>query len=186
MTRGIRTVRIATRLRRNLRDFLKAHPDARICHDHGDSRDPDVLRPTSYMGRQYGADATLSGLDIVLVRNGRASIIIEVEESYVRPKIVLGDIFGVVLADRIRIEGEPIPVRNSLLIVALVVTDKGERARKYDRLQRHVAKFVSAINEARSPTRVNKVRIVTAPEADLVRRIERLTRLELSKELKET
>jgi hypothetical protein len=46
---------------------FRACDDIKVFYDHGDSRtNQEVCQPTTYMGRRYGSDATLSGLDIAI------------------------------------------------------------------------------------------------------------------------
>ncbi len=101
---GEKTRQIAETLCRKLGVNTGRYRDIEVRYDYGDSKDHDVCQPTSYMDHRYGSDATLSGLDIVLLMNGKVIIMVEVEESSVRPKIILGDIFSTVLAKRIRIQ----------------------------------------------------------------------------------
>lgn len=182
MKQGRRTREIAEQLQ----ERLSADPDrfagVKVYYDHGDSRKAQVCQPTSYMGRRYGADASLSGIDIVLVKGNRVFLVVEVEESEVRPKTVLGDVFGAILADRVRINNRPYFLDDAVVIVAVAVSGRGRRAEKYARLERHLAKYLRALNRSSIGTRVKRVRLVTAEPDDLVRRIERLVRLEVGRE----
>lgn len=181
MDHGQRTRQIAERLRENLRSDPVRYSDVQLFYDHGDSSNAEVCQPTSYMGRRYGADGTLSGLDIVLVHKGRVFLLVEVEESQVRPKTILGDVFGVVLAERVSIRGRSYPIGDATMIVAITVSGGGRRAEKYTRLERHLHKYLDALRSTMRQIRVAKIRIVTSDSDDLVRRIERLVRLETGK-----
>jgi hypothetical protein len=183
MEHGRRTREIAERLQESLLEDPKRYSGVRVYYDHGDSTKTEVCQPTSYMGRRYGADATLSGIDIALVKNGTVFLAVEVEESEVRPKTVLGDAFGVILADRIRIHNRPYPLDDAVLIVAIATSGRGKRAAKYFRLERHLRKYVRVLRRSSLRTGVKKVRLVAAPPSDMVRRIERLVRLEVGKAL---
>ena len=182
MPHGRRTREIAERLQRKLAEDPERYSGVRIFYDHGDSRKPEVCQPTSYMGQRYGSDATLSGIDIVLTKKGKVFLVVEVEESAVRPKTVLGDVFGVVLADKIRIKDRPYKLDDAVLIIAVVVSGRGRRAEKFARLERHLRKYLSVLNRTAPGTGVKKIRIVSSEPDDLVRRIERLVRLEVGKE----
>ena len=180
MKHGRRTRRIAE----NLHDKLQAdsrYSGVKLFYDHGDSSKKEVCQPTSYMGRRYGSDATLSGLDIVLTHKDRVILVVEVEESEVRPKTVLGDIFGVLLAGKVRIRGRSYPLVDTIVVVALASSGQGRKDEKYARLERHISGYVQALRQTKPGTSVKKVRIITAPLDDLVRRIERLIRLEVGK-----
>jgi len=97
---GINTKAVAEQLKQ----MLDAAPDrftsVKLFYDHGDSSKPEVCQPTTYMGRRYGADATLSAVDIVVTKGSKVIIAVEIEESTIRPKTIIGDIFGIVLAKK--------------------------------------------------------------------------------------
>jgi len=164
----------------------------RVFYDHGDSSKPGVCQPTAYMGKRYGRDATLSGVDIVVTKGKDVILAIEIEESMVRPKTVLGDIFGIALADRIRIskgkdkdksKGKNYSTSDATIVVAVVVEEKGKRAAKYVRLERLLNRYFKEFEKDKNLA-IKKVRIVPCPEKDLVRRIERLIRLEVGKRVR--
>ncbi|MBZ5499538.1 MAG: hypothetical protein LAP85_24325 [Acidobacteriia bacterium] len=181
---GEKTRQIAETLRGRLRNNPGRYGDIDVRYDHGDSTDVDVCQPTSYMGRRYGADATLSGVDIVLLKKGNVFVVVEVEESSVRPKIILGDIFGTILARRIHVQGRSYPIHDATMIVALTVSRRGQQVRKYSRLERLLTKFVSDLRSSPVRRSIRKVRIIVSDVSDLVRRVERLVRLEAGKSVK--
>ena len=182
MEHGRWTREVAEKLQERLSADPVRYSGVRLYYDHGESGKAEVCQPTSYMGRRYGSDATLSGIDIVLLKNGRILVAVELEESEVRPKTVLGDVFGVVLADRVRIRKRVHPLAGAVLIVAVAVAPRGRRAAKYSRLERHLGRHVGALNRDAAGRRVKKVRIVAVEPRHLVERIERLIRLEVGKE----
>jgi hypothetical protein len=171
---GFNTRKIAEKLKSKLDADPERYKGIRIYYDHGESKKSNVCQPTTYMGRRYGADATLSGVDIVVVKDNNAVLVVEVEESTVRPKVIIGDIFGIVLADRIRIKRKSYSLKNATIVVAIAEEGKGKKSAKYIRLERHLARYLKN-NPPRTP---KKVRIIPCPISDLVRRIERLIRLE--------
>jgi len=175
MVHGTATREIAERL------LQKRYAGVDLFYDHGDSRRVAVCTPTSYIGRRFGADATLSGIDIVLVYRGKVFLLVELEESEVRPKTVLGDVFGVVVAGHVRIKGRSYPIEDATLIVGVTVSGRGRRAEKYGRLERHLSKYVRALRHTAPRTRVTKVRIVASQPHDFLRRIEGLVHREVSK-----
>lgn len=177
---GLNTRKIAEKLTSKIAADPKRYNGIDIFYDHGDSRTQGVCQPTTYMGRRYGADATLSGVDIVVTKNKMAILVIEVEESTVRPKVIIGDVFGIVLADRIMIQEESYSLKNATIIVAVAEEGKGKKSAKYIRLERHLARCL----EANPPKAPKKVKIIPCPISDLVRRLERLIRLETGKYMK--
>lgn len=181
MDHGRITRQIAEKLEHNLHADPERYSGVQIFYDHGDSSKAEVCQPTSYMGRHYGVDSTLSGLDIVFVYRGNVVLLVEVEEGNVRPKTILGDVFGVILAEHVRIKGKSYPIRDATMIVAITVSGKGHRPEKYIRLEQHLSNCLNTLRSTMKQTRVNKIRIVTSESEDLMRRIERLLRLEIGK-----
>ena len=177
-SQGVNTKAVGEQLKKRLAADPRRFGRLDVFYDHGDSSKPEVCEPTTYMGRRYGADATLSAVDIVVAKGKNVSLAIEIEESTVRPKTVIGDIFGIALADRIRIQGKPYSLENATIIVAIADNGKGRRSEKYMRLERHLGRYF----KANPSNRVKKVRIIPCSANDMVRRIERLIRLETGKQ----
>ncbi|MBN2466304.1 hypothetical protein JXD38_11855, partial [candidate division WOR-3 bacterium] len=66
-TQGVLTGRIGQMLEQRFAQDAELAA-LRVFYDHGPrSKSEGVAQPTTYMGRRYGADATLSGLDIAVV-----------------------------------------------------------------------------------------------------------------------
>ncbi len=164
-----------------LKDKLDAGPlrfkGIKLFYDHGSSSKAEVCQPTAYMGRRYGRDATLAAVDIVVTKGKEVLLAIEIEESVVRPKTVLGDIFAIAIAERMRIQGKPYSIKDTTIVVALAEEGKGKKSDKYVRLERHLNRYFKGDPSGR----VKKIRIIPCPIDDLVRRIERIIRLEIGK-----
>lgn len=174
---GLITKNIGEQLIRKLNEDRGRYSGIKVFYDHGDASKPEVCQPTTYMGRRYGSDATLSGVDIVITKNDNVILAVEIEESIVHPKKVIGDVFGIALADGIRIKGKRYSIGNASIIVAIADDGKGKRVLKYSRLERHINRYLKA-NHSKN---IKKVRIVASHSDDLVRRVERLIRLETGK-----
>jgi hypothetical protein len=173
---GVNTKAVAEKLISKLDADPVRYKGIKVFYDHGDSKKPEVCQPTSYMGRRYGGDATLSAIDIVVVKEKNVLFAVEIEEHKIRPKDIIGDIFGIALCDSIRIKGKRYSNNISKIIIAIALNRKGKQPDKYTRLERHLNRFFK--NE--SP----KVRIISCPLNELVRRVERLIRLEVGKNAK--
>jgi hypothetical protein len=115
---------------------------------------------------------------------GKVRLLVEVEESAVRPETILGDVFGIALAKRVRIKGKAYPIDDAIIIVALATSDPGSHIEKHQRLQRLLQKHLTAMRTTKPNTKVKKIRIISAPPDDLIRRIKRLIPLEIGKEHK--
>ncbi len=177
---GFHTRNIATKLRENFKRDHPRYSGIRVYFDHGNKgRNKTVCRPIAYMGRRYGADATLAGLDIVLVQDGSACLLVEIEEDpSTRPKTIVGDIFATLLSDNIRIKTKSYPIRTATFLVALAIRKKGKRLQKYARLKRHIGKYLEAFHKAGLACGVKKIQIITCEKEDMERRIEKAIRRE--------
>jgi len=63
---GINTRAVSETLKVKLDNNPDRFPGIKLFSDHGDSFRIEVCQPTSYIGTRYGADATLSAIDIVI------------------------------------------------------------------------------------------------------------------------
>ena len=178
---GINTRAIGETLKVKIDNNPEKFSGVKIFYDHGNSTNAEVCQPTSYMGRRYGADATLSAIDIVINEGNRVILAVEIEEGKVRPKTIIGDIFGIVLCDRVRIQGKPYVINDTTIIVAIAQDSKGKQAEKYKRLERHLGRYL----KSNPSTSIRQIRIISCPTKDLVNRIERLIRLEAGKSTKQ-
>jgi len=151
-----------------------------VFYDHDCS---GSVQPTVYMGRRYGSDAALSGLDIVVASDRHVTVAVEIEERPSRPKVIVGDIFAVALADSLMIRGQRYSLRDVELIVAVVTSEKGKRADKLVRLERHVNKYIRVLRDSGRSRSIRAVRIVPTSPDDLVRRVDRLIRRTVGKGL---
>jgi hypothetical protein len=82
-----------------------------ILYDHGDtSQDTtgQIGRIVSWFGPEYKSEARLAFLDIAIVskETGNAVALIEIEETTVKPKVIIGDVLATLLGDRITFKGE--------------------------------------------------------------------------------
>ncbi len=103
---GANTREIVKKLKKKLDADPQRYKGLMVFNDHGESSKSGGCKLNTYMGRHYGNDATLSAVDIIITKNSKVILAVEVEESSVRPKTVIGDIFGVAIAERIRIQGK--------------------------------------------------------------------------------
>lgn len=102
---GAMTVRMAQALLAELDS-----QEFEVLYDHGEKGND----PPNSLGRlfssfdRYGRYTALGGLDIALVRRSTNQVIIlvEIEESNYRPKVLLGQIFGTLLGSRISFQGK--------------------------------------------------------------------------------
>jgi hypothetical protein len=96
-----------------------------VLFDHGDKRiDPkdQVGRIISWFGK-YEPQHHLAFLDIAVIwqDSGKVVALIEIEESIATPKVLLGDVFAILLGDGIRFQGKrdlEVDARSVLMVFA--------------------------------------------------------------------
>jgi len=175
---GANTIEIAKKLTEQFKKDPKRYKDVEVYYDHGSSKNDNVCAPTVNIGRRYGNDATLGATDIVVVSDSKVLIAVEIEESGVSPKRIIGDIFSLVLGDRIKIKKKQYSLKEDLVVLVVVlVKDTGKSSQKYIRLERHLNKFIRTIDIKY----IRKIRILPISLVEIVERTERLIRLEIGK-----
>ena len=98
----------------------------KILYDHGDKEKSNVGNIVCWFGDdpRPKRETELTQLDIAVVKRvfGRPQTValIEIEESDDRPKTLLGDLFGILLADHVAFRGEELGVdaRTELILIA--------------------------------------------------------------------
>jgi hypothetical protein len=79
--------------------------------DHGPKKE-NVGTIVSWFGGEYNRETELSQIDIAIVEKAsdRAYVLIEIEETNDKPKLLLGNAFGILLGNKITFRGKPILV----------------------------------------------------------------------------
>ena len=102
--------RLTAQVSRALSDEL-ARSFYQVLFDHGDPAidPPDQLgQIASWFGLKYTADSRLALLDLAVVDRDTddALLLVEIEESAASPKVILGDVMGTLLGDRVTFQGQ--------------------------------------------------------------------------------
>jgi len=106
MKHGALTAEVA----RYLTEHLEPHCFD-VLYDHGEISDDSVSqvgRIASWFGTEYKSVALLAFLDIAIVskNTGEVVVLIEIEETTDKPKVLLGDVLATLLGDRITFQGK--------------------------------------------------------------------------------
>jgi hypothetical protein len=125
-----------------------------VYYDHGDKdAHRNVVATKGFVGEFVRNFNRLADIDILIVnKDNRIEMIIEIEERASNPKKILGDVFSILLCDRfaVRQDGKQMyyGVHNGTkLIIAGVVPDKGNRLRKINEvISPRIKKFNSPFN----------------------------------------
>jgi len=113
-------------LGRNLKEDVKesTNPDLEVYYDHGKKGESYNIVP--YFG-EYGTDTTLSNVDLAIVSKTRNKLLVlcEIEEEGAKPKLVIGDVANIFIADKVRINRNDYKPKNAVFILGIRVEKKG-------------------------------------------------------------
>ena len=123
-----------------LRRYLEEDDRYSVYYDHGDrEKDPNVGYVKGFFGRQVADKNTLAYLDVMVVDNDNYEVVllIEIEESKMSPKTLLGDIFAALMSNQFSVgvgsEAKYFdPTSETCLIVAGWVESKGAGQEKIE------------------------------------------------------
>ncbi|MBX2997456.1 MAG: hypothetical protein KF893_03015 [Caldilineaceae bacterium] len=116
MAAGKRTAQVAQRLT----ESLIGQP-YRVLYDHGPSAEA-VGRIVSWYGDSQNHERQLSFIDIAVVRadTDEICLLIEVEETTNKPKVLLGDVLSTLLGESISFRSKPLRIsERTVLVVAM-------------------------------------------------------------------
>jgi hypothetical protein len=121
------------------------YKDFSVYHDHGPEGENRGNIPawigTDKVPHNYNQ---LALLDIAMVKDGQARILIEIEETSAKPKTLLGDIFATVFADHIGFSKQIRPEDDGWKTGAcatLIVMVKGDHDIRLERLKAKIEKI---------------------------------------------
>lgn len=102
-----------------------SNPDLGVYYDHGKKGESCNIVP--YFGN-YGTDTTLSNVDLAIVSKtgNKLLVLCEIEEEGAKPKLVIGDVTNIFLADNVRIKGKDYKPKNAVFILGVRVEKKGK------------------------------------------------------------
>lgn len=103
-----------------------SNPDLDVYCDHGKKGESCNIVP--YFGK-YGTDTTLSNVDLAIISKtgNKLLVLCEIEEEGAKPKLVIGDIANIFLADNVRIKGNDYKPKNAVFILGVRVEKKGKK-----------------------------------------------------------
>lgn len=85
-----------------LTEQLKDHPEYQVYYDHGDPEQHDnVAVIKAFLGDRVTRDNKLADVDVLVAnQENEILLVIEIEESPISPKTLLGDVFASLLSSR--------------------------------------------------------------------------------------
>lgn len=155
MGRGKHTAELGRRVRKCV--VASKNKDLVIFFDHGRRGESRKIVP--FFGK-YGTATTLANVDLAVVNKRTKQIIVacEIEESEAKPKKIIGDVFNLYLAEKVRISKDDYDINSASILVGVKA---GARGKCKDKLAVLEGKIPQAtMEENRKKT---SLRIVTAP-----------------------
>jgi hypothetical protein len=124
-----------------LTDYFNAsghYQDLTVYYDHGDRDEyPNVAAVKGFYGDHVAHRNRLADIDVMVAKDDEVLLLIEIEESEMSPKKILGDVFAILFCNQVgvRINGKPKDFSISPkteLIVAGIVPRLGDRREKIE------------------------------------------------------
>ncbi len=161
----------------------------KVCafYDHGKPDDPAVGAIRPYLrGFPFDNQSVLADIDIMIVENKRAVILIEIEETAANPKQIMGDVFAPFFAESVRFKkSAEYRLENTCLIVGLLTAPCQSAASKIKRLGEAIKKLQSELDETDFPLSIGEIHFICRAEgSELIQDVTRLVEVVLKKNLK--
>jgi len=153
-----------------------------VFYDHGPSGE-NVGKIVSTLKNDYGREDELSQLDIAVVEqdSDKAVLLVEIEETSDRPKIFLGDIFGVLFGNHVYFKKRELRVGNftTLLVVGI---SKNEHTARNEHIEKYANKIKGSLGTSNSE--IGKIVIkIYRDEEDMLEKLPALLGMAINGEL---
>ena len=138
MKHGCHTGRLGEWLSQKFRDtpYLQYY---QLYYDHGVSSSPNVAAIKGFFGERVSNKNRLADIDLLIAsHDGEAILLVEIEERISEPKKILGDVFALLMCNRISIgkgKQQYFSISSDTqLLIAGVVKDKGQKLAKIEQI----------------------------------------------------
>ncbi len=133
-----------------LTEALRGQADYRVYYDHGDPKvDKNVAVIKAFFGETVTKENKLAEVDVMVVnQENEILLLIEIEESQISPKTLLGDVFACLLSSgfAVRVEGKQVYFRvttqTQLWIVGTVPCKKAGETDFINQVQEKINRIV--------------------------------------------
>lgn len=160
-------------LGKNLTEDVKksTNPDLEVYYDHGEKGESCNIVP--YFGK-YGTDTTLSNADLAIVSKTRKKLLVlcEIEEEGAKPKLVIGDVANIFLADNVRINRNDYKPKNAVFILGVRVEKKGKNQNAESKVA-SIGNLVPKIVKKKSLRGIKVLTITKPTYKDLIDELEK-------------
>ncbi len=144
-------------------------------YDHGEPDDPAVSAIRLYLrGFPFDNQSVLADMDIMIAEGNKAIILIEIEETTITPKQVVGDIFAPFFAESLVFKSnEEYKIDKTCLIIGLLTNPAGNAAIKTDRLVNTIRELQQSLKKISFSFSIDKIHLVCeAEDEELVKAVE--------------
>jgi hypothetical protein len=159
--------------------YLQTKDQFSVFYDHGNPQeDSSVVVIKGFFGEKVTNRNRLTDADVMVVNNDREVVLlIEIEESRMSPKKLLGDIFSTVICNQfaVRKENQNEYFRLStktVLIIAGIVPNPGDQEDELDKIRNIVMPRLQKVGTPKDMLQIGNIRIVT--DKDISKTLERL------------
>ncbi|MEI6133221.1 MAG: hypothetical protein WCQ41_10430 [Bacillota bacterium] len=151
-----------------LTQYLKPKSQYPVFYDHGNQqKDQTVVAIKGFFGDKVTNRNRLADVDVMVVNNDNEVILlIEIEESKMSPKNLIGDIFTAMMCNRfaVRIKKEnkyfDVSSKTRLIVAGVVPNQGNERDIIIDRIMPRLQKF----HKPNDTLQIDKIKIVTGKD----------------------
>ena len=148
-----------------LSQYLKADSQISVFYDHGNrQKDSNIVAIKGFYGEHVSNKNRLADIDVMVVNHetNKVLLLIEIEESKMEPKKLLGDILTVLMCNRyaVKIENEQKYFNVSpttRLIVAGIVSSKGAG---HDKIKQTIIPRLKQFNLPNNSIQMDKIELV--------------------------
>ena len=158
-----------------LTQYLMTSSSYSVYYDHGDKREnPSVVAIKGFFGDEVRNNNRLADVDVLVTSNNEAILLVEIEESEMSPKKLLGDIFAAAMCNRfaVKINNDnrycDISSKTHLIVAGVMPNQDNEHNKITDTIMPRLQNFVMPTNAIQ----INRIRIVT--EKSILETLERL------------
>ena len=151
-----------------LTEHLKTKDQYSVFYDHGNPlEDPTVVAIKGFFGDRVTNRNRLTDADVMVVNNDKEVVLlIEIEESRMSPKKLLGDIFSTVMCNQFAVrpenENEYFGVSpKTVLIIAGVVPNQGDQEEELDKIRNIIMPRLQKFSTPKGSLQIDNIKIVT-------------------------
>ena len=162
-----------------LKKHLETNKKYSVFYDHGSPlEDPSVVVIKGFYGDKVTNRNRLADVDVMVANTDQEVVLlIEIEESEMSPKKLLGDIFSTVMCNKFAVrpenENEYFGVSpKTVLIIAGVVPNQGDQEEELDKIRNIIMPRLQKFSTPKGSLQIDNIKIVT--DKDILKTLEKL------------